>query len=145
MFTVRTASAPDTRGFSPPANDGSQHEEEARRFGKVVVCGCVMSRTLASWLGDRVNIYPVKGYSITVNVTEKAGQQAAPRGQLARRQGQDPHELSRQHPLPCCGNLRVQGLQPGYPRLADRALDRMVPSRSGRRFRKSDSSIFGPK
>ena len=144
MFTGQDGKRAGYARILAAANDGSQHEEEARKFGKVVVCGCVMSRTLASWLGDRVNIYPVKGYSITVNVTEKAGQQAAPRGQLARRQGQDPHELSRQHPLPCCGNLRVQGLQPGYPRLADRALDRMVPSGLGRRFRKSVATI-GPK
>ena len=28
--------------------------------------------------GDRVNIYPVKGYSITVNMKDEASQRAAP-------------------------------------------------------------------
>ena len=33
---------------------------------------------LAAQLGDSVNIYPVKGYSITVNLLDQASQQAAP-------------------------------------------------------------------
>jgi D-amino-acid dehydrogenase len=36
------------------------------------------SRALAAKLGDRVNIYPVKGYSITVQLDDAASQQAAP-------------------------------------------------------------------
>jgi len=48
------------------------------RFDKVVICGGVMSRKLGKQAGDRVNVYPVKGYSITVNLTEKADQDAAP-------------------------------------------------------------------
>ncbi len=36
------------------------------------------SRQLASQLGDRVNVYPVKGYSITVNLTDEQSQQGAP-------------------------------------------------------------------
>ena len=35
-------------------------------FDRIVVCAGVSSRELAPALGDRVNIYPVKGYSITV-------------------------------------------------------------------------------
>jgi D-amino-acid dehydrogenase len=61
-----------------PTLDGSVHEEEVHSFGKVVVCGGVTSRDLAKSLGDRVNVYPVKGYSITVSLPEKADQQAAP-------------------------------------------------------------------
>ena len=34
----------------------------------------VRSRDLAKQLGDRVNIYPVKGYSITVNLKDAASQ-----------------------------------------------------------------------
>ena len=37
-----------------------------------------MSRGLAAGFGDRVNVYPVKGYSITVNLPEQADQDAAP-------------------------------------------------------------------
>ena len=61
-----------------PTLDGGPNEEEVRTFDKVVVCGGVMSRSLAHSLGDRVNVYPVKGYSITVDLMEKADQEAAP-------------------------------------------------------------------
>ncbi|OYU47836.1 MAG: D-amino acid dehydrogenase [Rhizobiales bacterium PAR1] len=61
-----------------PTLDGSVHPEEVCSFDKVVVCGGVASRSLAGTLGDRVNVYPVKGYSITVNLNEQADQEAAP-------------------------------------------------------------------
>jgi D-amino-acid dehydrogenase len=44
----------------------------------VVVCAGVGSRRLASVVGDRINIYPVKGYSITVCLEDSRSQQAAP-------------------------------------------------------------------
>ncbi|MNY09884.1 D-amino acid dehydrogenase small subunit [compost metagenome] len=44
----------------------------------MVVCAGVASRQFAAQLGDRVNIYPVKGYSITVNLPDAASQAAAP-------------------------------------------------------------------
>tara|TARA_R110002012_G_scaffold5133_18_gene23512 strand:- start:322 stop:1614 length:1293 start_codon:yes stop_codon:yes gene_type:complete len=47
-------------------------------FDSVVICAGVGSRALAAKLGDRVNIYPVKGYSITVQLDDVASQQAAP-------------------------------------------------------------------
>ncbi len=48
------------------------------KFDGVVVCAGVRSRDLAAQLGDRINIYPVKGYSITVNLNDKESQEAAP-------------------------------------------------------------------
>ena len=47
-------------------------------FDKVVICAGVESRKLAAQLGDLVNIYPVKGYSITVNLPDAASQAGAP-------------------------------------------------------------------
>ena len=47
-------------------------------FDNVIVCAGVRSRDLASQLGDKVNIYPVKGYSITVNLNDKVSQDGAP-------------------------------------------------------------------
>lgn len=44
----------------------------------VLVCGGVGSYHLAQRLGDRVNVYPVKGYSITVNLHDAQSQQNAP-------------------------------------------------------------------
>ena len=38
----------------------------------------VGSRDIAAGLGDRVNVYPVKGYSITVNMDDAASKDAAP-------------------------------------------------------------------
>lgn len=57
------------------AEDGSVHTHQ---FDGMVVCAGVASRQFAAQLGDRVNIYPVKGYSITVNLLDEASQQAAP-------------------------------------------------------------------
>lgn len=56
----------------------TQPPTEVNVFDRIVVCGGVMSRNLARMLGDRVNIYPVKGYSITVQLPEKSDQEAAP-------------------------------------------------------------------
>ncbi len=53
-------------------------ESVSEAFDQVVVCAGVGSRALAAQLGDRVNIYPVKGYSITVNLLDEASQRAAP-------------------------------------------------------------------
>jgi D-amino-acid dehydrogenase len=47
-------------------------------FDAVVVCAGVASRDFAAQLGDRVNIYPVKGYSITVNLNDAQSQAGAP-------------------------------------------------------------------
>lgn len=47
-------------------------------FAGVVVSAGIRSREIARALGDRVNIYPVKGYSITVHLNDTASQAAAP-------------------------------------------------------------------
>lgn len=49
---------------------------------RAVVCAGVGSRRIASMVGDRVNIYPVKGYSITVNLANEESQKGAPRVSL---------------------------------------------------------------
>ena len=51
-------------------------------FDGVVVCAGVASRDFAAQLGDRVNIYPVKGYSTTVNLDDEASQRGAPQVSL---------------------------------------------------------------
>ena len=57
---------------------GAGADSAVHRFDGVVVCAGVASRELAAQLGDRVNIYPVKGYSITVNLLDEASRAAAP-------------------------------------------------------------------
>lgn len=55
-----------------------QRGEDVQRFDGVVVAAGIGSRDLAKGFGDRVNIYPVKGYSITVEMDDAASQLAAP-------------------------------------------------------------------
>ncbi|MDO4683073.1 MAG: D-amino acid dehydrogenase [Lautropia sp.] len=47
-------------------------------YDGIVICGGTGSRKLAAWLGDSINVYPVKGYSITVNLNDDASRAAAP-------------------------------------------------------------------
>jgi D-amino-acid dehydrogenase len=65
----------------PVARDdgGAQIERwEPLEVDGVVVCAGCASRKLAATLGDRINVYPVKGYSITVHLHTQESQEAAP-------------------------------------------------------------------
>ncbi|MFL9868642.1 D-amino acid dehydrogenase [Paraburkholderia fungorum] len=55
-------------------------EGESQRFAfeRIVVCAGVKSRDFAAMLGDHVNVYPVKGYSITVCLDDEVSQKHAP-------------------------------------------------------------------
>jgi D-amino-acid dehydrogenase len=64
------------------ADAGGAPELQTHRFDGLVVCAGIASRQLAAQLGDRVNIYPVKGYSITVNLLDAQSQQSAPQVSL---------------------------------------------------------------
>ena len=64
------------RGESTTA--GAAPAEHTHQFDGLVVCAGIASRALAAQLGDRVNVYPVKGYSITVNLLDENSQRAAP-------------------------------------------------------------------
>ncbi|PRB84655.1 D-amino acid dehydrogenase [Pseudomonas sp. MYb185] len=57
---------------------GKDAGDEILQFDGLVVCAGTASRDLAAQLGDRVNIYPVKGYSITVNLTDEISRASAP-------------------------------------------------------------------
>jgi D-amino-acid dehydrogenase len=59
-------------------NETSVAPALTERFDGVVICAGVASRHFAAELGDRVNVYPVKGYSITVQLDDKTSQDAAP-------------------------------------------------------------------
>ncbi len=54
----------------------TKHGEEV--YDRVVVSAGIKSREFARQLGDRVNIYPVKGYSITVSLDDAESRAAAP-------------------------------------------------------------------
>lgn len=53
--------------------ESEQHEADA-----IVVCAGALSRQFARQLGDTLNIYPVKGYSISVHLDDDQSQIAAP-------------------------------------------------------------------
>ena len=57
---------------------GHEQESVTSSFDAMVVCAGTASRALASQLGDSVNVYPVKGYSITVNLLDEASRRSAP-------------------------------------------------------------------
>lgn len=57
---------------------GAAANENVQDFDGVVICAGVGSREIAAQLEDRVNIYPVKGYSITVDLDDDVSQKAAP-------------------------------------------------------------------
>ncbi|WP_022982726.1 D-amino acid dehydrogenase [Ideonella sp. B508-1] len=69
---------PEAGGGVTISATGPEGEPSQRRFDGVVVCAGVASRGFAAQLGDRVNVYPVKGYSITVHLDDEASRAAAP-------------------------------------------------------------------
>lgn len=93
-FSTGMAVAAERRGvktqygqeISAVSSDGKQvritsqdgADQQTQVFDGVVVCAGTASRGIAAQLGDRVNIYPVKGYSITVNLDDAQSQAAAP-------------------------------------------------------------------
>ncbi len=90
LFTQGLAAAVERKGAQFRQNtpihavghDGQgvwlQTDQGRESFDGVVVCAGVGSRDLARQFGDRVNVYPVKGYSITVELEDEASQAAAP-------------------------------------------------------------------
>lgn len=99
-FTTGLAKACERRGgkfiFDADVDSIERHEKFQIRFRKkasadglcgsrevldadaIVVCAGSDSRRLAAMLGDRVNVYPVKGYSITVHLDSEESRKAAP-------------------------------------------------------------------
>ncbi|TKT82424.1 D-amino acid dehydrogenase [Aquamicrobium sp. LC103] len=63
--------------YSADRTNGKADRKTIRADG-VVICAGSASRKLAAMLGDRVNVYPVKGYSITVHLDDERSQNAAP-------------------------------------------------------------------
>lgn len=75
-----TAITPQANGVSVSiaAEDGDVRSQDVIEGDAVLVCAGIASRQFAALLGDRVNIYPVKGYSITVCLEDEQSQSAAP-------------------------------------------------------------------
>jgi D-amino-acid dehydrogenase len=68
--------ASDSQGVRITSKESDM--ENTHQFDGVVICAGTASRELAAQLGDRVNVYPVKGYSITVNLRDAQSRASAP-------------------------------------------------------------------
>ena len=66
----------DWQDAAAPA--GTAPEGHSQQFDGIVICAGVASRKFARMFGDRVNIYPVKGYSITVELKDPESWPKAP-------------------------------------------------------------------
>ncbi|HET9619183.1 MAG TPA: D-amino acid dehydrogenase [Pseudolabrys sp.] len=75
--TVDTATARDS-GVTIGWHRNGAETGERTSADAVIVCAGVASRAFGAMLGDRVNVYPVKGYSITVELDDEASRKAAP-------------------------------------------------------------------
>ncbi|MEO0915287.1 MAG: FAD-dependent oxidoreductase, partial [Pseudomonadota bacterium] len=53
-------------------------DTDSQHYDATVLCAGIQSRAFAHQLGERLNVYPVKGYSITVNLRDAASRAAAP-------------------------------------------------------------------
>lgn len=74
-----TALRPQAEGVAVMTRSAAAGDDDTTElFDRIVICGGVRSRALAAMLGDRVNIYPVKGYSVTVDLATEADRAAAP-------------------------------------------------------------------
>lgn len=63
------------------SRDASGQSDELT-YDRVVICAGTASRALAAQVGDRLNIYPVKGYSITVALKDEVSRNTAPQVSL---------------------------------------------------------------
>ncbi len=68
----------DSGGHVLTWKDEKKNMTDYSHFDGLVVCAGVRSREIGKLLGDRVNVYPVKGYSITVKLDDETSQKAAP-------------------------------------------------------------------
>lgn len=76
--TVVDAVAATDAGATVTWRAGAYALAEQTGADAVVVCAGVASRHFAAMLGDRINIYPVKGYSITIHLDDAGTRAAAP-------------------------------------------------------------------
>jgi D-amino-acid dehydrogenase len=76
--TVTGIESRNARHLVRMVNTESGEQMSPMSADALVICAGVASRHFASMLGDRINIYPVKGYSITVGLEDAGSQAAAP-------------------------------------------------------------------
>jgi len=73
---------PHNGGYGLEVRRNGGTEREPHEADAIVVCAGSASRQFAKLLGDTLNIYPVKGYSISVHLDDADSHAAAPRVSL---------------------------------------------------------------
>ena len=73
---------PHNGGYGLEVRRNGGTESEPHEADAIVVCAGSASRQFAKLLGDTLNIYPVKGYSISVHLDDADSRAAAPRVSL---------------------------------------------------------------
>lgn len=73
---------PHNGGYRLEVRRNGGAEREPHEADAIVVCAGSASRQFAKLLGDTLNIYPVKGYSISVHLDDVDSRAAAPRVSL---------------------------------------------------------------
>ncbi|KNE29141.1 D-amino acid dehydrogenase [Achromobacter spanius] len=73
---------PHNGGYRLEVRRNGGAEREPHEADAIVVCAGSASRQFAKLLGDTLNIYPVKGYSISVHLDDADSRAAAPRVSL---------------------------------------------------------------
>jgi D-amino-acid dehydrogenase len=81
VLAVRPENAAMDAAHTVQWRDADGHVDQASHDA-VVICAGPASQALAATLGDRVPVYPVKGYSITVHLDQPGDEEAAPRVSL---------------------------------------------------------------
>ncbi len=64
-------------GWNDNSSETTSSGRQLLQADGIVICAGVASRHFAAMLGDRVNVYPVKGYSITVNLDATSSRRSA--------------------------------------------------------------------
>lgn len=82
-YGVQFCLGADVQKIHPHLDQVDIHYQQNEQFQKanfdgVVICGGVNSYHLGEQLGDKIHIYPVKGYSITVNLNDENSVKNAP-------------------------------------------------------------------
>ena len=59
-----------------------KHINELRQYNKVIIANGIGATKVAKTIGDKLNVYPVKGYSITIPIKNETSYNSAPKTSL---------------------------------------------------------------
>lgn len=63
-------------------NYNVKHINELRQYKKIIIANGVGATKFAKTVGDKLNVYPVKGYSVTIPIKDTSSYESAPKTSL---------------------------------------------------------------